>query len=212
MNDEAAFLKALRDNPADDTARLVYADLLDERSDPRAEFIRLRQQYAQVTARINELASQCDPAWLAAVGGPRTKERDITLRSGRRVRLEELRQWNIYSGLLEGPPMQEWNQRTIERIIEEQRASHIGHLLIQPEEKLIETDNPLYNRVGTPAAIPSVACVGSFNSSPARDMTRHASGLTIIWFQDEFALPIDPAMREQLRAIDWEKHATDFDY
>src|SRR5690349_11303648 len=99
MSDEAAFLKALRDNPADDTARLVYANWLDERNDPRAEFIRLRQQHAQLTARINELAAQCDPAWLAAVGGPHTKPEEITHRSGRNLLLRELRQNTFYEGL-----------------------------------------------------------------------------------------------------------------
>lgn len=35
MSDEAAFLEALKANPADDTARLVYADWLDEHDQPQ---------------------------------------------------------------------------------------------------------------------------------------------------------------------------------
>ncbi|VTS05823.1 TIGR02996 domain-containing protein [Gemmata obscuriglobus] len=34
MSDEAAFLEALKTNPADDTVRLVYADWLDEHNAP----------------------------------------------------------------------------------------------------------------------------------------------------------------------------------
>ncbi|HEY1188609.1 MAG TPA: TIGR02996 domain-containing protein [Gemmata sp.] len=42
MSDEAAFLEALKANPADDTARLVYADWLDEHGEPqKAEYLRL---------------------------------------------------------------------------------------------------------------------------------------------------------------------------
>ncbi|AMV26267.1 hypothetical protein VT84_17850 [Gemmata sp. SH-PL17] len=42
MSDEAAFLAALKVDPADDTARLVYADWLDEHNEPvRAEYLRL---------------------------------------------------------------------------------------------------------------------------------------------------------------------------
>jgi uncharacterized protein (TIGR02996 family) len=41
MSDDAGFLHAIRDNPADDTARPVYADWLDERDDPRGDFLRL---------------------------------------------------------------------------------------------------------------------------------------------------------------------------
>ncbi|VTR94454.1 unnamed protein product [Gemmata massiliana] len=41
MSDEAAFLAALKANPVDDTARLVYADWLDENGEPvRAEYLR----------------------------------------------------------------------------------------------------------------------------------------------------------------------------
>src|SRR4051794_23581086 len=40
MSDESAFLAALRANPDDDAARLVFADWLDERGDPRAAWVR----------------------------------------------------------------------------------------------------------------------------------------------------------------------------
>ena len=40
MTEEEAFLEAIRRDPADETARLVYADWLDDRADPRAEFLR----------------------------------------------------------------------------------------------------------------------------------------------------------------------------
>jgi hypothetical protein len=36
--------------------------------------------------------------------------------------------------------------------------------------------------------------------------------LDVIWFQRFPALPIDPGIREQIRAIEWEKHAHDFDW
>jgi uncharacterized protein (TIGR02996 family) len=41
MTDDQAFLQAIRANFADDAVRLVYADWLEERGDPRAEFIRV---------------------------------------------------------------------------------------------------------------------------------------------------------------------------
>ncbi len=221
MSDEAAFLKALRDNPADDTTRLVYADWLDERNDPRAEFIRLRQQHADLTARINELAGQFDPAWLAAVGGPKLKPEDITLRSGRLLWLRELRQWGIYEGVYAGIPTTQENQERIERIVAGERGKARGEepYLIQPNERPAEPsehwrDLPELSELSESwGHLPAMVCVGRFASfQPAKDPKRHASSLAIIWFQDEFAFPIDPAVREQIRAIDWEKHATDFDY
>src|SRR6201996_4156202 len=53
MSDEAAFLAALKANPADDITRLVYADWLDEHDEPvKAEYLRL----------IVGLVSTCDRA------------------------------------------------------------------------------------------------------------------------------------------------------
>jgi uncharacterized protein (TIGR02996 family) len=41
MASEGAFLDHLADHPDDDTTRLVYADWLDERDDPRGRYLRL---------------------------------------------------------------------------------------------------------------------------------------------------------------------------
>jgi uncharacterized protein (TIGR02996 family) len=41
---EAAFIRALQDDPADETSRLVFADWLDERGDRRGEFLRVQQE------------------------------------------------------------------------------------------------------------------------------------------------------------------------
>lgn len=52
MDDDAAFLRAIRDRPDDDLPRLIYADYLDERGQPaRAEFIRVGCERARVSAR-----------------------------------------------------------------------------------------------------------------------------------------------------------------
>ncbi len=52
------FLRAICENPEDDTVRLVYADWLDENGDPeRAEFIRLHV----ARGRANERGPRSDP-------------------------------------------------------------------------------------------------------------------------------------------------------
>src|SRR5947209_4054416 len=42
MNHEEAFLRAVLENPDDDAPRLIFADWLEERGDPRGPFIRLQ--------------------------------------------------------------------------------------------------------------------------------------------------------------------------
>jgi uncharacterized protein (TIGR02996 family) len=49
MRDEAAFLEAIREDPNDDAARLVYADWLEEQGDSRCEYLRLEYRLSQTT-------------------------------------------------------------------------------------------------------------------------------------------------------------------
>jgi len=82
MNDEAAFLAAIRATPKDDSLRLVYADWLDEHGRPESTFLRLEcelatlgpngsgpiepHRWALKVAR-REARTGLDPQWLAAV-------------------------------------------------------------------------------------------------------------------------------------------------
>jgi uncharacterized protein (TIGR02996 family) len=73
--DEPAFLSTILKTPADDVSRLVYADWLQERADPRAEFLRLDSQLTSQGAaasrrlrrRYEELGRTLDPDWVALV-------------------------------------------------------------------------------------------------------------------------------------------------
>jgi uncharacterized protein (TIGR02996 family) len=70
MSDEDAFLQAIRDAPADAAPRLVYADWLEERGDPRAEYLRLVSNSAAspeelwTNPRLHELRRTLDPQWI----------------------------------------------------------------------------------------------------------------------------------------------------
>jgi uncharacterized protein (TIGR02996 family) len=86
---DEAFLQAIIDNPDDDTPRLVYADWLDERSNPdRAEFIRLQCELARLDEddprrdalqqRTEDLLAAHQQRWLAALPeGMREVEKDV---------------------------------------------------------------------------------------------------------------------------------------
>jgi uncharacterized protein (TIGR02996 family) len=71
MSEEEAFLAAVRAEPEDDGHRLVYADWLEERGDPRAEYLRLehavRVHRAPGADRLRVLRSQLEGDWLLAV-------------------------------------------------------------------------------------------------------------------------------------------------
>lgn len=69
VSEEAAFLTAIRAAPNDLTPRGAYADWLEERGDPRAEFVRLLISLAAVGGRIQEDPNY-DPEWVRLVAGP----------------------------------------------------------------------------------------------------------------------------------------------
>jgi hypothetical protein len=140
------------------------------------------------------------------------KANEIDLPSGRRLQLQELRQYWTYEGLLEGLPTTEQNETRLERLVSDPRNWFYpgGPYLIRPAEEPLEYRGERPYPFGTPSALPAVTCIGRFTSlDPARDQARDYSGLVIIWFQREFALPIDAAVVDQIRSLDWERHAAD---
>jgi uncharacterized protein (TIGR02996 family) len=209
MSDEAGFIEAIRQAPDETAHRLVYADWLEERGDPRAEYLRLQCQAAQLAPRLAAMGEQLDPEWLASVRH-RPQPVYLELHGGRRIRLRALRQFGAYEGLLEGLPTRRLNQDIIDHILGEERGRQgAGEpYLIRPAETPIEYHRDRPYPFGEPAAMPGIVCVGRFDSSPVE---AHAdfSELAVIWFQDEFAFPIDPRVMAQLRAIDWDGHAVD---
>src|SRR4051812_28237780 len=73
MSEDTPFLEAINASPDDHAIRLVYADWLEERGDPRAELIRIEEEmreiavysnrYWQLKPRRNELRRQLDAGW-----------------------------------------------------------------------------------------------------------------------------------------------------
>src|SRR5262245_23894499 len=53
--EEAAFLRAILDSPTDDANRLVYADWLEERDDPRADLIRTQLEWEEAVRQQSML-------------------------------------------------------------------------------------------------------------------------------------------------------------
>jgi uncharacterized protein (TIGR02996 family) len=72
-DEEAALISTIREHPGDPTPRLVYADWLEERGDPRAEYLRLvvelavesphRRVVERRAERLQELARTIDRDW-----------------------------------------------------------------------------------------------------------------------------------------------------
>jgi uncharacterized protein (TIGR02996 family) len=79
MNEEEAFIRAIVDGPGDDLPRLVYADWLDDRADPRGAYLRAEMEWAKPwrggecpadSLQLGELAAKLDLEWVARVSRP----------------------------------------------------------------------------------------------------------------------------------------------
>jgi len=79
VTEDEAFVRAVVDGPGDDTPRLVYADWLDDRSDPRGAYLRAELEWAKPwragerpgdSSELREMASKFDPLWVARVSRP----------------------------------------------------------------------------------------------------------------------------------------------
>jgi uncharacterized protein (TIGR02996 family) len=75
MSDDSAFVQAILSNFGDNALRLVYADWLEERGDPRGEFLRLDVEFERlptkderrrgIEARMDELRPRISLIWQA---------------------------------------------------------------------------------------------------------------------------------------------------
>lgn len=75
MTEEESFVAHIRANPLDEVPRLIYADYLEDRGDPRGEFIRIQCELARrevgdpdrlgLVAREQELLEAHAESWLA---------------------------------------------------------------------------------------------------------------------------------------------------
>src|SRR5262245_51869034 len=74
MDHDEAFIQDILEHPEDPSLRLIYADWLDERDDPRARFLRLEAELAGASGRkaqrplryrLRRLREGIDPGWLA---------------------------------------------------------------------------------------------------------------------------------------------------
>lgn len=78
MSIEDSFIQAATAHPEDEAPRLIYADWLEERGDPRGEYLRLcvemaslpphSDRYADLKLRQKALHGRMDAKWLATMG------------------------------------------------------------------------------------------------------------------------------------------------
>jgi hypothetical protein len=130
----------------------------------------------------------------------------LVLNSGRNIKLMYLKQELYGEEWVMGYPTRESNRQYMDAYLKETREDYgVTVHLIKPVET--PTAHP-----ESYSFLPSVVCTARFRSlRPVADQTKDVSMLVVIWFQEQFALPIDPEIEAQLKALDWESLATDIE-
>lgn len=141
----------------------------------------------------------------------------ITLNTGREVRLSDLNQSHTYAGLLLGVPDREYNQELItqfRKAAKEEMHRSYAYVVTPPvldvdcSDQLKRRHQQLGKHV---ERIPYIACTALFRSGGVQregdEDIGIMSAMAIVWFQDYFALPIDEAVLDKIKAIDWDKLA-----
>jgi hypothetical protein len=132
--------------------------------------------------------------------------------SGRDIRLNTLVQYHTYAGLLEGAPGQDINAALVQEAVDTARARLLTvgtPFLIKPIERPLDPEVRPSRGLPQRMRLPNIVCLADFFSmDPAGDDRDLFSSLPIVWFQDEFALPIDPNIEREIVAVDWDALAT----
>jgi hypothetical protein len=136
----------------------------------------------------------------------------LELLTGRTIRLAMLDQHWTYGGLIAGHPNREMNRHIMDGLVKRQSDPRGGRtaVLLEPIETTVErSSDPSWSDAAT---LPSVTCIAQFRSAAlANDAAGIFSVLRVIWFQDEFAFPIDPGVLVELAALDWEAQAANWE-
>lgn len=145
----------------------------------------------------------------------------LELNSGRGIRLASIRQSGTNDGVLCGSPRSdsEFNDRRVRNAIEsaaQEFTCEPGNVAVLPPRLWRSIEN---KRPGDPGPeeiavdyLPPVKTLAVFESSPQDGADADGSSLVVVWFQDAYGLPGEGHVMEQLRALDWERLATDWSW
>jgi uncharacterized protein (TIGR02996 family) len=201
MSEEAPFLRAIREQPDDDAPRLIYADWLEERGDPRGEYLRLWCRVLQDLRRLRELRPGVAPDWLRQVH----RNWFFDLDCGRWVAVDAFDCMRTYIGLMEGRPNRDMNEHILEgartrmRPVWGERMTH----LVPPVIDESDPEHPVLPPVCLTAWLTCYQPIREPNAG---------SELVVVWFRGEFAgEPMEQVIFEGIRGLAWEELAADFE-
>ena len=134
------------------------------------------------------------------------------LNSGVTVSLDSIIQWRTYAGLIAGVPDQAMNERRIsdakKTAAEKLSMDCFIHLIIP--EITMRRRRSSRGPAGKYPVLPLITCAAVLDSEPLDKSEGFGSALKIVWFQDDWALPVQPAVLKQICALPWSELAQEY--
>jgi hypothetical protein len=128
---------------------------------------------------------------------------EITLQSGLHVTIVHLDQHLVYAGVVEGVPNSRINRELVAEAVREATT-----LCPDAQCHLIQPSESPYRGRPHIVLLPAVVCaallkrVGTTPDDwPCREL------LVVVWFQEEYAMPVAPSVMAQLQSLDWKRLA-----
>lgn len=129
------------------------------------------------------------------------------------VTIKKIKQWVTYDGLLEGFPTLQMNNRILAGV-KEAAKDFCGIeevCLIEPSQTPISYEGKY--PFGDPASLPAVVCIAElWYYKACRDKSKDYSSLGLIWFQEDYAFPIEEEILRKIREIPYSRICGEFIY
>lgn len=137
----------------------------------------------------------------------------LIIENGYTAYIQTIYQYPTYDGLLEGLPTRSMNREIIKDAIEvAPKYTHESAVyLLDPLEQPLTYDGTY--PFGQPATIPLITCMVRLESRQVhQDTDMDYSALTVIWFQEAYAFPIDVLVLDQIKQIPWSQVTNEYQY
>jgi hypothetical protein len=137
---------------------------------------------------------------------------EIIVEGGRKVEVNKLIQWRTYAGVVEGSPTASLNRSEIEKAVNTAKVQCYLDAVFVVESKLTPVaGDKLYPEEEKLAKLPRITCIARLHDYGHYEDADYAA-LAVVWFQNNFAFPIDFEVLDQMKQIPFSKLAKQFDF
>jgi hypothetical protein len=130
----------------------------------------------------------------------------------KRIFIESIYQFHTYRGLFSGMPNERINKQILEysyRKATEDSFCGKAHMLYPKQTAIPIKDERTYKE--TPMALPDITCIAELRYyKPLTNPDRFMSCMCVVWFQDNYAFPIQDNVLQQFLNLRWSSVAIDY--